>query len=333
MKFLVTMGECETRDSFFTPRAIAELKKHGEVVFNDTGSFALTKAQLMEMIGGVDVLFSGWGAPRVDADVLAKADRLKVHAHTGGTVAGVVSHEEYGRGIAVLSGNDLYARSVAEGCLMYTLMGLRRAEAYVNAVRQGGWRPEQDRNTGLIGKKVGLVGYGAIAQYYAELLQGFDVELYVYSKYMPDEEADRIGARRVPKEYIFEHCDVISLHSALNEENRGMITASLLSSIKAGALFVNTARAGLVDDDALLKELQSGRFQTVLDVYPVEPLATDSPFRSLDNALLLPHIAGPTFDMREKVVLELLADVLKIQQGESPRSAIPYDYAVRMTTS
>lgn len=333
MKFLITMGECETRDSFFTPRAIAELEKHGEVVFNDTGSFSLSKEQLMQQIGGVDVLFSGWSAPRVDAEVLAKADRLKVHAHTGGTVSGVVSQEEYERGIVVLSGNDLYARSVAEGCLMYTLMGLRRAEAYVNAVRAGGWRPDVDRNTGLIGKKVGLVGYGAIAQYFAELLQPFDVDLYVFSKYMKDEESVRIGARRVSMEYIFEHCDVISLHSALNEENKGMVTASLLSSIKGGALFMNTARAGLVDDDALLKELRSGRFQAVLDVFPVEPLAADSPFRSLDNALLLPHIAGPTFDMREKVVLDLLADVLRLQQGEAPRNVIPYQHAVRMTGS
>jgi len=331
MKFLVTMGECETRDSFFTAHAIAELRKHGEVVFNETGSFSLNKQQLMEQIAGVDVLLSGWGAPRVDADVLAKADRLKVHAHTGGTVASVVSREEYERGITVLSGNDLYARSVAEGCLMYTLMGLRRAEAYVGAMREGGWRPQPDRNIGLIGRKVGIIGYGAISKYYLELLQWFDVELYVASKYMPNEDATRFGARLVSKEHIFEHCDVISLHSALNDENRGMITASLLSSIKEGALFVNTARAGLVDDDALLQELQSGRFQAVLDVYPAEPLAADSPFRGLDNALLLPHIAGPTFDMREKVVLELLADILRLQQGEAPRNAIPYEYAVRMT--
>lgn len=110
---------------------------------------------------------------------------------------------------------------------------------------------------------------------------------------MSDAEAARVGARKVSKEYIFEHCDVITLHSALNEENRGMITASLLSAMKEGALFVNTARAGLVDDDALLKELQNGRFQAVLDVFPAEPLAEDRPFRSLNNALLLPHIAGP----------------------------------------
>jgi phosphoglycerate dehydrogenase-like enzyme len=330
MKFLITMGAGEIRDSFFTPRAIAELSKHGEVVFNDTGAFTLDKKALIEQIRGVDVLF-GWGAPRVDADVLAHADRLKVHAHTGGTVASVVSKEEYERGIAVLSGNDIYAKSVAEGCLMYTLMGLRRAEAYVNAVREGGWRPQRDMNTGLIGKKIGLVGYGAIARYYAELLQWFDVDLLVYSKYITDEETQRIGARRATLEQIFADCDIISLHSALNEENRGMITAPLLSSIREGALFVNTARAGLVDEEALLAELRTGRFQAVLDVYPVEPLPSDHSFRSLENALLFSHIAGPTFDMREKVVLDLLADVLRLEQGESPLNVIPYDYAIRMT--
>lgn len=331
MKFLVAMGECKTRDSFFTKRAIQELEKLGEVIFNDTGAFALDKQALIERIGGVDVLLSGWGTARVDADVLAHADRLKIHAHTGGSVAAFTSKEEYDRGIVVLSGNDVYAKSVAEGCLCYTLMALRRAEDYVNAMRQGGWRPASDHNKGLIGRKVGLVGYGAIAKYYAGLLQWFDVELSVYSKYVTDEELRRIGARRATKEEIFAQCEVISLHSAQNAENRGMITAPLLASIQEGALFVNTARAGLVDDDALLKELQTGRFQAVLDVYPKEPLAGDSPFRQLDNVLLFSHIAGPTFDMRERVVLELLQDVLRLERGEAPRNAIPYEYAIRMT--
>ncbi|MFC4778786.1 hydroxyacid dehydrogenase [Paenibacillus sp. GCM10023252] len=331
MKILIAMGASEVRDSFFTERAIEELRKAGEVVFNETGSFAMNKEQLIAHIEDVDVLFTGWGSARVDADVLAHANSLRIHAHTGGTVASVISEQEYNRGIVVLSGNDIYARSVAEGCLLYTLMSLRRADEYLAAVRSGGWRPAVDRNRGLIGRKVGLVGYGAIARYYAELLRPFDVELSVYSKYVADEELVRIGARRATLEEIFSSCEVISLHSAQNAENRGIITAELLRSIQDGALFVNTARPGLIDHEALLQELRTGRFQAVLDVYPEEPLPADSPLRELGNTMLFPHIAGPTFDMREKVVLDLLQDVQRIGRGEAPHNAIPYQYAIRMT--
>ena len=331
MKFLVAMGAGEIRDSFFTPRALAALRRHGEVVFNDTGHHALDKAMLIEHIAGVDVLLSGWGTARVDSDVLARADRLTVHAHTGGSLAPYVSGEEYARGIHVLSGNDWYAKSVAEGCLCYTLMGLRRTVDYVLAMRQGGWRPAPDRTEGLIGKKVGIVGYGAIARYYAALLRWFGVDLRIYSRHMSDAELTASGGRRASMEEIFAQCDVISLHSALNEESRGMITADLLASIKPGALFVNTARAALVDDAALQREVLGGRFTAVLDVYVEEPLAGASIYRTLPNVIAFPHIAGPTFDMRERVVLELLDDVLRIERGEAAHNLIPYEHAIRMT--
>jgi phosphoglycerate dehydrogenase-like enzyme len=331
MKFLIAMGEGEIRDSFFTPRALAELARHGELVFNATGQHALDKAALIEHLQGVDVLLSGWGTARVDTDVLATCPQLKVHAHTGGSLAPFVCREEYERGVVVLSGNELYARSVAEGCLAYTLIALRRADVYMSTMRCGGWRPVPDHTQGLCGKRLGLVGYGAIARHYAELLRWFGLDLLVYSQHVSAEELARVGARRASKEEIFSTCDIVSLHSALNAENRGMVTAELLRTIRDGALFVNTARAGLVDDAALQAELALQRFSAVLDVYVEEPLAADSPYRSLPNVISFPHIAGPTFDVREQVVLALLDDVLRTTRGEPVKLHIPYEHAVRMT--
>lgn len=330
MKFLIAMNKGAIRDSFFSKRAIEELKKYGEVIYNDEED-TIKKDWLKENIKDIDVIFTGWGTPRIDSDILINADKLKIHAHTGGSVANYISKEEYERGIVVLSGNDTYARSVAEGCLCYTLMGLRRVDKYINIMREGGWKPTEDFNQGLIGKKVGIVGFGAIARYYVELLSWFNVELYIYSKYISEEDLLKIGGRRASKEEIFSECDVISLHSALNEENRGMITAEHFSSIKEGALFVNTARAGLIDDAALLKELKTGRFNAVLDVYVNEPLAIDSEYRKLPNVIPFPHVAGPTIDMRELVVLELLKDIIRIENGEEVKNSISYNYAIRMT--
>lgn len=332
MKILVTVGDGEVKDSFFTPRAKAALEALGEVEYNDTGRQAFTKEELIAHIKDVDILVTGWKTPRIDEDVLKAANRLRIHAHTGGTVATMICKEEYDRGILVLSGNDIFARSVAEGCLAYTLMALRKLYDDVSSMKQKGWRRIPGQNGGLIGKKIGIIGYGAIAKYYIGLLQWFQPEILVVSKYITQEEASGLGVRIAAAEEAFETCDIISLHAALNEENRGSVTGDLLRRIKPGALFVNTARAGIVDEEAMMRELRTGRFQAVLDVYHKEPLPPDSELRSMENVLLFPHMAGPTFDMREKVTLKLAEDIKAILEGREYEDFIPYDYAVRMTS-
>lgn len=333
MRFLVTMGDVPERKSFFTPKAIAEIEKYGEIIWNTKCERGMSKEDLIEKIRDVDVVFTGWSTARLDADVVKAANKLKVHAHTGGSVASYISKEEYDAGIRVLSGNDLFAQSVAEGCLAYTLCALRRMETFLQTMRAGNWAPENNMTNGLIGKKIGIVGYGAIARYYMQLLQWFHPELLLCSKYATEEDAARYGARKASMEEIFESCDIISLHAALNDENLNMVTRSLLQKIKPGALFVNTARAGIIEEQALYDELSTNRFNAVLDVYHQEPLPADHVLRTLPNVMLMPHSAGPTFDMREKVVLRLLEDARNAQQGKSCSSEIPYDYAIRMTVN
>ncbi len=331
MKILAAMGASEAGESFFTPQVKQELKTLGEVEYNETGRQAFTKEELMEYIKDVDILFTGWGTPRVDADVMKAANRLKIHAHTGGSVANMISKEEYEQGVIVLSGNDLFAKSVAEGCLAYTLMALRCMYEDVVSMKHGGWKRVPGRNSGLIQKKIGLVGFGAITKYYIKLLQWFEPEILVASERLTQEEAAKWGVRVASKEEIFETCDVISLHGALNDTTRGNITGDLLKRIKPGALFVNTARAGLVDEEAMMKELRTGRFKAVLDVYHQEPLPLESELRNMDNVLAFPHMAGPTFDMREKVTLKLIKDIRAILDGREYEDGIPYEYAMRMT--
>ncbi len=331
MKFYVSLGDCPARGDFFPPRVQERLPDYGTFVFSELAAQGMTKQQLIERIGDAEVLMSAWDSPRVDEDVLRAAPRLRIHAHLCGSVANYVSKEEYDRGILVLSGNDVFAQSVAEGCLCYTLNALRRTEAYRESMRKDGWIPAEHRNRGLIGKKVGLISYGAIAAYYARMLRAFDVELYIASRTVSDAELARIGAKRASAAQIFASCDVISLHTALNDETRGKITRELLHSIRDGALFVNTARGALVDEQALCDELQTGRFDAVLDVYHTEPLPMEHPLRQMPNVLLMPHVAGPTVDLRQEITLRLLEEIRGYGQGKPCRSAIPYEYAMRMT--
>lgn len=261
------------------------------------------------------------------------ANRLKIHAHTGGTMATMICKEEYDRGVIVLSGNDLYAKSVAEGTLVYTLMALRKMYEDISSMKSGNWRRVPGNNSGLLQKKIGIVGYRAIAKYYIDLLKWFDPEILVASKHITEEEAKEKGIRISEKEEIFETCDVISLHGALNDENRNSITKDLLRRIKPGALFVNTARAGIVNETDLMEELRTKRFNAVLDVYHTEPLPADSELRLMDHVLVFPHMAGPTFDIREKVTLRLADDIKAILEGRPYEDEIPYEYAIRMTAA
>jgi phosphoglycerate dehydrogenase-like enzyme len=334
VKCLVAMGRGPDRDSFFTPQAIAELRGLGELSFVDAGRTEGGREAFLRALPGTELLFTGWGSPRVDREALDAAPALSIHAHAGGSVAPFVSREEYERGVVVLTGNEIFARSVAEGCLAYTLVGLRRLSRYGDAVARGGWRPAiEGRSEGLCGKRVGLVGFGAIAEHYSRFLSPFGVELSIASRHVDPAHAAELGARVVGIEELFSECEVVSLHSALNSSTRGMIDSELLGSIPDGALFVNTARAGLVDGAALLREIGTGRFHAVLDVFDEEPLGADSPYRTLSNVTIFPHVAGPTHDVRERVVSALVEDVRRLRGGEGARRAVSWEHALRMTVA
>lgn len=329
MKIFVAMCNHPIRDTFFTPAAVAKMRELGEVSF--TSELRLEPGVLAQQIGDADVLFTGWGSPCVTEEVLAAVPGLKYHAHTGGSVAGYVSEAEYRRGVCVLSGNDVYARSVAEGCLCFTLDALRNTYVYAREMKDGGYLPALHSTRGLLGKKVALVGYGAVAAYYARLLCALDVDLYIVSSHMDEADCHRIGAKLIGMEEAFSTCDVVSLHMALTERTRGCISGELLHCMKDGALLVNTARAELTDEQALYRELGTGRIRAVLDVFHTEPLPGDSPLRSMPNVLLMPHVAGPTTDLREYIVLRLLDDIAALERGEDCPDRISYESAGRMT--
>ena len=248
--------------------------------------------------------------------------------HVGGSVAAYVSDEVFKRNITVLSGNEIFARSVAEGCICYILAALRSLPIYLDTMKKDGWKcDDQYSYQGLLYKKFGMVGYGTISKYLCEMLKPFHVELLIYSSHEVKEE----NARMATLDEIFSTCDIISLHSAWNKKTEGMIKAGHLSKIKDGALLVNTARAPIIEEDALYAELRKGRFNAFFDVYYEEPLPMDSPLRSFDNVFLMPHSAGPTADMRNRVGVALLEDIKRFIKGEQCINVVTNEQASRMT--
>lgn len=315
LKIFISMPDNDKYNTFITPRALASLQEVGEVCRNKTDR-DLTEEELVEQAQGADVIVCGWGTVKFTRKVTDRLPDLKIIAYTAGTMVRVVDEDVLQNGIIALTGNYLFAKNVAEGCIAYILCALRKLEKYMKVMREGGWKTDEDTNCSLLERKVGLVGFGEITKYLIGMLKPFDVEILVNSGHMTDTEAKEYGVKRASREEIFSTCDIISLHLSLTEKTVGCIDYALLSKIKPGALFVNTARGKIVDESALIELLKEKRFCAALDVFAQEPPAKDNPLRKMDNVMLIPHMGGPTIDRREAVVLSLAKDLERFKRNE-----------------
>jgi len=329
-RILVSIPQGKIRDSFFNSELAERLETLGEAAWNQKSTM-LTEDEFAEKLKGIDICITGWGNTPLNENTLKYADSLKLIAHDGGTIRPMISDYAFEKGIRVCCGNRVFARSVAEGVVAYILAALRRIPAYYNQVQQGEW-PSLAGTRGLLDRSVGLVGYGMISQYVAQMLKAFGCSVKVSSRYITEEELKREGLQLATTEEIFESCDIVSLHQGLTRETKGSIDEALLRKLKNGAVLVNTARGEIVDEQALIKVLKEGKITAVLDVFVEEPLPMNSPLRELDNVFLMPHAAGPTEDQRVAVTKHLLDDIECFLAGTPLFCEIDASRASKMTT-
>ena len=318
MRSLISLAMGNTFDSFFDKSNIELAQTLGGAVWNEHHR-RMTSEEVAERIGDCENYVTLWGSPRLDAKILDNAPNLKLLTHLGGTVVPFVSDEMWERGIKVISANDYFAESVAEGTLAYILAALRDIPRYSYELKeQKKWKTSLSYSAGLMGKTIGLVSYGTIARKLVPLLSQFKVRIMVYDiKPLPTEDVIRYEITQATLDRIFSECDIISLHTPLLDATRHLVGEELLSKIKDGALFVNTSRGAVVDQSALVRELSDGRFKAILDVYETEPPEEDCPLYKLPNVIMMPHMAGPTVDMHRMIARELLLEgAAFIDRGE-----------------
>ncbi len=330
MKILVAFPNNAVRKTFIPEWLEKKIESLGETEWNTTDK-QFPKEVLKEKLRGVDVCISGWSMPQLDEEALQNADRLKLLVHTGGTVGTIVSDKLYDMGVKVLSGNLLYAESVAEGVIAYMLSSLRDIPFYNGEMHKGKWGSVNNTSEGLLDQTVGIVGYGTISKIVINMLKLFRTKIKVYSRYISDEECAANNIQKASLEEIFSTCKIISLHSAQSPSTCNMVNKPLLDSISDGAILINTSRGSIVDEDALAEALASKRFKAVLDVYQKEPLPADSPLIRMDNVLLMPHMAGPTLDRRPYITDALLNDAIGFFEGKPLTYEITSEFAGRMT--
>ncbi len=204
------------------------------------------------------------------------------------------------RGIAVVNAAGRNADAVSDFTVGMMLCEARNIARAHHSIMNGGWDLKFSNSAttpDMRDKKVGLFGFGYIGKLMAEKLSGFHVQLLVYDPYISQEAVESFGAKLVDKETLFREADFVSVHARLTPESHHAIGENEISLMKPTAYFINTARAGLVDYEALYRALKDKKIAgAALDVFEEEPLAVDDPFRKLDNVTLTTHRAGSTLD-------------------------------------
>jgi len=281
----------------FRPEDYTRLQTHFDFHANPSER-NYTSEQLAEEIEGVDALITGWGAPRVTPYVMERADRLRLIAHSAGSVRAMldaVVDTLRARNISVFSANRAIAYNVAESTIGYMILASRRWLDHIEVTRRGGWQSPEVPTNGqyLRGSTVGLVSASTVAREVILLLKPFETDILVYDPYLSDWEAGRLGVEPVPVlEELFARSDFVSVHAPSLPATNKMIGARELGHLREGSVFVNTSRGSVVDHDALYEVARSGHIQVVLDVTSPEPLPPDHPLRSLPNVYITPHISG-----------------------------------------
>ena len=313
---LCTMPE-QTYRRMFTPEREAELRALGEIVFcwDAPGLSEDAYGALWER---ADAAVTGWGTRAPTPALLDRARRLRVISHTAGSVRWL-PRPALERGVVVTNAQAAIARTVAEYCLMHTLLWLRRTQSFAGGGGPGEGRP---RTETLYGKTVGLVGFGHVGRLFRQLLAPFGCRILVSDPALTAEDAERQAVELADLPTLLRTCRVVSLHAPDIPATRGLIGEAELALLADGALLVNSARGRLVETGALTEALWPGRFSAVLDVTEPEPLPPDHPLRTLPHVLLTPHIAGPTDDELPEMTRLALADLARVLRGDAPRHGV-----------
>ncbi len=331
MKILVTMPVGEVRESFLPLQVRERLESVAEVEYNAMER-NFTPEELKERLRGKDIALTGWGTGLFDETVLEGNDTLRLIAHTGGSVTPVMSDEAYERGIRVISGNEMYAESVAESVIAYALASLRRIPEFIDRTRSGDWYHAGEMWEGLLDQTVGIIGFGMTSRHLFRMGKAFRLKFKVLEKpYLTSEVQQEYGFTTASLEEIFRTCIIVSLHCGMTKSYYHLVNRRLLEMMPDGALLINTARGPVIDEQALVAELKRGRIKAVLDVYEQEPLPTDSELRSLPNVYSIPHMGGPTFDRRWMIAMALIDDIERLERGEALHMEITREYASHMS--
>ena len=267
-----------------------------------------------------EIVLSGWHTPSVSIDSTA----LRYVCHIAGSVRRHVARGLLERGVQVSNWGEIVSETVAEGALSLTLAALRRTQEFGRVMHQeGGWRWMPAGTESLFDRRVGLHGFGSVARCLIPMLRLFRCSIKVFTTGVPAHWYVDHGVERAESlDELFGWSDVVVEVEAITSENRGVVNEALLRRLRRGSVFVNVGRGGLVDEAALARVAAENGLRLGLDVFDVEPLPADSPLRGLSDAVLSPHLAGPTDDRAHLCGEFALRNLARYLAGETIQGAV-----------
>ncbi|SAM34561.1 D-2-hydroxyacid dehydrogenase family protein [Pseudomonas sp. 1 R 17] len=211
-------------------------------------------------------------------------------------------------------GTDSYKQAAPELTWALIMASTRNLLTEANSLRAGGWQVGLGGD--LHGKTLGILGLGSIGQKVAQFAQVFGMRVIAWSENLTPERAAQAGATWVSKRELFEQADILTIHLVLSDRSRGLVDAEALSWMKPTARLVNTARGPIVDEQALVQALTTGRLAgAALDVFAEEPLPVDHPFRHLPNVLATPHVGYVSEQNYRQFYEQMIEDIQAWTKG------------------
>ena len=298
MNILVTLKEKHFTE-IVNDQAKAKLDSLGNVSYRPELNNETSEQDYLKAIADsyAEIIVTCWNSPLLTYKIYQHNPQLKYLCHVTGEVRPYVDLDCIKAGLIVSNWGKLIGKSVAEGALMMILSVLRRTTYFQMEMHvRKGWFGDR-KPEGLLYQRIGLFGLGTIAQELAKLLKPFECKIFAYDPYISDKVFKKLDVRRLNSvEQLFQTCRIISIHAAKTSETYHVVNKNILSKFEDGGIIVNSARGTIIDTEALIAELKTGRIAAALDVFEVEPLETNSELRGLENCLLMPHLAGPTPD-------------------------------------
>src|SRR5438477_5365904 len=283
----------------------------------------LKPQELREIIGGYEAL-AVRSATKVTKEILEAAQKLRVIGRAGTGVDNIDLAAASRRGVVVMNAPGGNSVSVAEHTVALLLALARQVADASQSTRGGKWEKKKFASgRELFGKTLGVIGTGNIGALVVQRAKSFGLKVIAYDPFLSAEAAAKLGVELVELADIFKRADAITLHVPLTEQTRNMIAAPQLQQMRRGALLINCARGGLIDEKALADSLRSKHLGgAALDVFETEPPPADHPLFGCENFIATPHLGGSTEDAQQNVAVIVCEAMVEYLTTGTIRNAV-----------
>jgi len=284
----------------------------------------LSKEELLALIGDYEVIITRSGT-NVDKEILDAGTKLKLVARAGVGIDNVDVDYASSRGVIVVNDPFGNTNSAAEHTMALLLSACRNVTKANASLKSGEWKRAPFTGVELKGKTVGVIGLGKVGGRVATRLKAFECEVLACDPYIAVKRAHDLGVKLVSHDEIYKSCDIITVHTPLNDETKNMIGNREFAMMQDGVIVLNVARGGVINEEALLENLKNGKISlAAIDVYSIEPPKTDTlkELIAQEKLVVTPHLGANTFEAQVNVAVDVSREILNYLDEQPLENAV-----------